>query len=245
MKEKDIIKILKASASDTQLICFPYVGGAATGFAETAAMITSDIEVLAVNPPGHGPDILGSPLKTIDEMAGFFLPVLEKKMKKKVYLLGYSLGAYVAYKICVLLAKKGSPVIPSVIIAASNAPHIINSIDNHSEKDDDDFFTFLKSIGGIPPRLEQRPGLIPMFLEIYRTDFQAAENFKAEPYLLDNPVYLIYGKHDTFASPQTIVEWQDYFSCRMTHYKINGPHMFIKDLPGDLAQSIDTILQNS
>ena len=73
MQQKKTIKVLKDSPVNKQLICFPYVGGAADFFKKTAPFIDGEIQILSVNPPGHGPDILGKPLASIVEMAEYWL----------------------------------------------------------------------------------------------------------------------------------------------------------------------------
>ena len=243
--EDYLIKTIRKGSSDKQMICFPYVGACWFAFRDFVQAIEMDMEIIGINPPGHGPN-QNTLLTNINEMADLYFTRLLPHFKSKVIFFGYSMGALIVYQILDKIREaQGSLKDFLFIIAASNPPHITNIGEKKSRLSDEDFFTFIKSLGGITKELEREKELIQFFLPILRADYKAVENFSITTASLENPVYVLYGKEDHFATNKNSLEWQRYFKNKITMVSVTGGHLFIKDYYQESAQIIEKIIHES
>lgn len=234
------ISILKKSNSNKQLILFPFAGGYANSFLHFSSYLNLDMEILGINPPGHGPNNK-EVLDSIEKMAEEYYLKLLPLLKERVFFLGYSMGGLVAYKVIEKLKQnKISP--EKLVICASNPFHIKtgNSYENNK-----DFIEFLKPLGGITKEIEQDKEILEFFLPILRNDYIALENCVAPSSQMDVSIHIIFGDKDEYVSYENVKQWDRYFSLPPTYHLVHGGHMFINENIKDFSSILSSIFDLS
>src|SRR3954469_9101046 len=85
---------LATSPGAVTLVCVPYAGGRPGIFAPLARAF-ADVNVLAVQLPGHGQRIRERPLTSMDDVIRGLVPAVTHAVQGKFVLFGHSMGALV------------------------------------------------------------------------------------------------------------------------------------------------------
>jgi external thioesterase TEII len=226
IRSKKNFRVLKESGSDRQIVCFPFSGGNANSFLQFAKAFSMDVEILAFTPPGHGGD--NSPLiDDLEELTKLCRLQLAGLLKKRVILLGYSMGAMIAYRLAQQWLADGQPLPELLILSATTTPEDFATKEHVSQFDDKPLISYLDELGGLEPVLKTNPEIMDYFLPILRNDFSLVDynTIRKEP--LPVPAAVIYGTEDTL-SQRRLDCWPDYFSAPPKIYAVDGRHMFIR-----------------
>lgn len=217
------------------LFCFPYAGGNSTFYKEFKTKIKS-VTVQAFNYAGHSSRFCetqyNSPEDVIDDMIDLVL----KKAKKDdtIFLLGYSMGAWVAYEVARKLTYTYDFHIKKIILCAANAPgHHEEAI---HELPQSDFVNKLKEFGGMPEEVLQNKELLELVLPSIINDFRLCYEYTFDMNipLLKCPIIAIHSDEELYAN-----EWSQYSSGKATVHHFEGNHFFILDKFDDTLQIIN------
>src|SRR5947209_1956736 len=91
-----VVHTIRQGTAPQQLICFPFLGGYAGSYYPLASALSDAIEVVAVNPPGHGA-CQKMPLRSMDDMVDLYFHALKPVLKQRCIFFGHSMGAIVAF----------------------------------------------------------------------------------------------------------------------------------------------------
>jgi external thioesterase TEII len=238
-----VVQTIRRGTAPQQLICFPFVGGYAGSYYPLASALSDAIEVVAINPPGHG-SCQKAPLQSIDEMIDLYFDGLKSILKRRCIFFGHSMGAIVAFFLAHRVME--SPeyrVKPSaLIVSAVNSPEFFAQLHMTSQSDDA-IADFLMSVGGIPEELRRETELLKYLAPSFRADFAALESVVVPRPLpqLDIPSRLLFGSTDRSVSAGSIQKWQDYFSQGAREIRIDGGHMFVTQKATDVARHIEDL----
>ncbi|XP_008284027.1 S-acyl fatty acid synthase thioesterase, medium chain-like [Stegastes partitus] len=98
-----------------------------------------------------------------------------------------------------------------------------------SEMSDEDFLSWLTSVGGTPAELLRNPDVLKLFLPSLRADLHVVENFRSDrpgaPFL-SCPVTCFDGKQDV---PHDLQAWKDVTSGDFTVKMLDGSHFYLKE----------------
>jgi external thioesterase TEII len=238
-----ITQIIKRGTGPQQLICFPFLGGYAASYYPLASSLPETIEVVAINPPGHGA-CQKPPLQSMEEMVDLYYCSLKSVLKRHCIFFGHSMGAIVAFFLAHRVINSAEcPVKPSALmISAVDSPDFFSRLHMTSESDET-ILKYLISIGGIPEELQAETALMKFFAPVFRADFAALETALVPQPLsqLEIPARLLFGSTDRSVAPASIHKWQDYFSQGATEIRINGGHMFVMQNATDVARHIEDL----
>ncbi|SES18033.1 thioesterase II family protein [Lentzea albida] len=98
-----------------RLVCFPHAGGDVGTFAELAAAVGPDVEVLAVRLPGRGGRYTHPLPGTFAELTSAVAAGIGPRLGPDAVFYGQSFGALLAYEVAVALGHRG----PAAVVAAS------------------------------------------------------------------------------------------------------------------------------
>ncbi|MGB8954062.1 MAG: alpha/beta fold hydrolase [Tumebacillaceae bacterium] len=236
-----LLKQLKTSTTNKQLICFPFAGGYSTAFRPIAQAIKSDWGVIAIEPPGHGTN--RDPfLTSIDEMADAYVNGLRPYLNTRFALFGHSMGGWVTYKIAQKLEAQG--LYPEVVIISGIRPPGYEG-DTTADMSDKEFIDYVVSLGGIPEEMLAHQELVDLFLPALRADFGALDTFDiTDRTPLRAPVHFLAGTDDPENTPEQVKDWVEYAPNAQFH-TFEGKHMFILSHAPDVAKLIQQILQET
>lgn len=238
--QNKIVKTIRESSSPYQIICFPFVGGHWAVFKELGEMLTTDIEILSVNPPGRMGD-KGNLIDNVDEMTELYLSELKDSFKENTIFFGYSLGSIVSYDLLKKMKRVKTKNINSLhVVSASLPPHLIEKARKITQLPNDKFIGWLNMLGGIPKMLMDDKELLDYFTPVLKADYKAFEDYESDIEKLEIDAHIIAGSDDFFSSSDKMEEWRKYYNNCMD-WKVNGGHMFIKENTVEFAKIINEI----
>lgn len=229
-----------------RLYCFAHAGGTAATFAQWGRLLAPDIEVYAVEQPGHGTRMNEEPLTDVAEMARAILPDLIDMQSDRLpfAFYGHSLGAVVAYELALAMCHNerkaaGSSYTPSerwpqltlqhLFVGAVRAPHLPPVLPPVSHLDQAEFLiTVQQRYGGISDAVLAEPELLEMILPPLRADFAAYEAyFHADRQRLTCPVTAFAGSLDPVVRSESVAAWADHTSGPFRFHTVPGDHFFL------------------
>jgi external thioesterase TEII len=236
-----VVQTIKRGTAPRQLVCFPFLGGYASSYYPLASALSDAIEVVAINPPGHGP-CQKTPLRSIEAMVDLYFDELKSIVKPRCLFFGHSMGAIVALFLAQRVMKSAEyRVKPSgLIVSAVNSPDFFGR-HRMTSKSDDAILAYLLSVGGIPEELQCETALLQYFAPTFRADFAALESVVVPQPIpqLDIPARLLFGSADRSVTPESMRAWQAYFSQRAGEIAIDGGHMFVTQNASEVARHIE------
>lgn len=231
---------ISAPSLRARLYCLPHAGGTARVFYPWRKLLRTDIDVCALEYPGHGTR-LGEPLlDTIEQMAYSIADRLPPESQVPYALVGHSMGSLVAFETCRALAARGAAM-PSLLIACGHrGPRVPRSSPPIHGASHEAFIAHLRELGATPPELFSSPDLLELMLPILRADFHACEVYSphARP-PLPVPIAVYGGLSDEDTSRETLLAWQKETSGPCTVRMFPGGHFFIRDCADHVVVTLE------
>ena len=220
-----------------KLVCLPYAGGNSTAFRPLAEALGPSWQVVAIDPPGTGLSAPEPPLDEVDALCDVFDAQIAPAAYEGGYLLGYSIGGYVAHALVERWERTGRPTPRGLIMCAVNPPNHRDTHPVFSAYDDEHLLDLLAELGGLPPALREERAIFDMFKHVVRAGFRAYERAPEPRGTVRIPVMMIGGRGDVLAPPANLDGWRAF--CRRYQMElVDGPHVFLPDQRGPVAQLI-------
>lgn len=225
---KNVVQVMRKANTAKQLVMFPFGGGSGYSYMELIKDIETDVEIIVINPPGHLPDG-AKPLESIDAMVYLYSKQLQPMLKDNPLFFGHSIGAYVAYDVCKVLAKEIP--IKKMIISSANPPNRAkDSVDLHSEMDRETLIKKSTELGGMPQLFKSEPELLELFITGLRADLKALESYTPEKpgtvKKLKVNASVLYSEGDYILDSSNIHEWEFYLECS-EFIPFKGDHFYL------------------
>lgn len=238
---------LKAGSEEKQVICFPYLGGYANSFLDLSNALGEDVELWALNPPGHGGCAM-QPLEDIEVLLDLYEKEIQEILRPNCVFFGHSMGGIMAYFLTQHLLQSQNSLAESItlVLSSCNTPSDFQG-KNYSNLSNDNLIDHLISYDGIPEELINEKNLLEFFLPIFRADFKVLETSATHDYTpLNIPVYVLWGESDKIVPIESIAQWSKYFRNEVNLIPIeNGSHMFIYDKANVVAKHLEDIIFQS
>ena len=229
-----------------RLFCFPYLGGSAEFVKGVQTLLPADIEVVAIQYPGHGRRMGQDPIDNLNE----FLTECSKALLPAIRgcpdyaFFGYSMGCYLGQELAMYL-KTNYDTWPSRMIMASQNPKFIVCTDPILDRlTDNGIMEQLSSVGGLPEALLEAPELVRMMIPLYRADSKLSEQddndakhwqselTKGNITLLDTLYFGYAGKGEREINRESLNNWSRYSSTHSDFCEariFEGGHFFIDE----------------
>ncbi|MGN9841250.1 thioesterase II family protein [Nonomuraea sp. H19] len=209
-------------APRVRLVCFPHAGGAASFFRSWPVGLPADVEVWAVQYPGHEDRITEPCAGDMDHLAGDIAADLRPLSDRPIALFGHSLGAVVAYEVARLL---GDAV--HLFASARHAPAETVPGDVHL-RDDDAVIDELVRLGGTDGTLLREPEPRSVFVPAIRADFRLAETYRHRPGPhLGCPITALIGRDDPEVTSAQAERWRVHTGHRFALRELPGDHFYL------------------
>jgi medium-chain acyl-[acyl-carrier-protein] hydrolase len=205
-----------------RLFCVPYAGGSSAVFRSWAAGLPDDIEIGAIQLPGHGDRMSEAPLTRLTSLLDLLLPDLRPYFDCPYAFFGHSMGALISFE----LARRTAP--QHLFLSGRRAPSCDRGIVMHTLSDAD-FVAELRSLNGTPPQVLENEELMQLFLPILRADFTVCETYEyVQTTPLKCPISVFAGVRDRSEPLEMMEPWglqtQNQFSISV----LPGDHFFVQ-----------------
>lgn len=214
-----------------RLICFPYAGGGASAFADWAAPLGKDVEVVGVQPPGRGNRFIETPIASLDRMVAELAEAITPLLGKPFAFFGHSNGALICFELARKLAAKGvAGGLRHVFISGNPAPQIRKFETVLHVLGDAELREKLRELNGTPEEILQNEDLLELLMPLLRADFAVAEThrFVMDP-PLDSAATLLGGREDHAITREDLLAWRDLFLGSADLHLFDGGHFFIHE----------------
>ena len=227
-----------------RLICFPYAGGGAPIYASWPDHLPTNIEVIAVQPPGRYERIQESPPRNIREIVDALLPVLIPILNLPFALFGHCLGAMMMFEVARRLEREHG-IRPIHLFASGASPPQFYLVPNALTRSDDDFEAILRAVGFADKTVLRDDDVIRNILPVVRSDFAVAAGYEYSPGpRLNAPVTAFVGDLDVFAPAHIVCGWQAETSRELSTHTFAGGHYFITPERESVCRIIATDMEH-
>jgi phthiocerol/phenolphthiocerol synthesis type-I polyketide synthase C len=236
----DVLAVEDAVAAPRErlrLICFPPAGAGANPFRPLDRELRDDVEVIAVDYPGHGKRIEEPLPVTMAELVAAVADDLAPMLTGRYAFLGHSLGALVAFEFARRLGRAGAG--PTILFVSSSAgPWNDRRTATVSDLDDAAFVERMRAYNGTPAAVLEDVGIMQAFLPTLRSHFAIAEGYRPpHEAKLGVPIVAIGGDSDPHIDPDALEGWADATTSTFASVVVAGDHFHVS-APTGLAAAI-------
>jgi medium-chain acyl-[acyl-carrier-protein] hydrolase len=223
-----------------RLVCLTYSGGRASVFKGLAARLPGDVELCAVEFPGHGRR-LGSepPLTCLRPLVEQLTDVLAGSVRPPFVLLGYSVGALIAFETAGEFARRALPGPEALFVAAARAPHLKSTRVPLHELSRAELVEGLHRLAGQHNPLLDNEELVDVMLPVLRADLGLDETYDRETTSpLHCPITAFGGSEDWTVPPPALQAWSEHTTGVFHAVTLPGGHFFLDSAPDLFAQAV-------
>ncbi|KDN75933.1 alpha/beta fold hydrolase [Streptomyces olindensis] len=215
--------------AETQLVCFPHAGGAASYYHPLSRAMSAQTEVLAVQYPGRQ-DRLGE--ACIEDIPTLADRIAEELMlwceDRRTVLFGHSMGAAVAFEVALRLESRGV-VLAGLVVAGRQAPMIQHDRGTHLATDAE-LVRRLRTLNAVNAEILADASLLEMVLPTIRSDFRASERYlNTTAPQLRCPITALAGADDPMVEVREVEAWEKQTSGPFRMRVLSGGHFFLDD----------------
>jgi surfactin synthase thioesterase subunit len=210
------------------LVCLPHAGGSGTAFHPWRSRLADLVEVIPVEPAGHGRRSREPLPRTFGEAMCSLRDRVERHAHRRYGLFGHSLGALFAFEAARHLTAAGtSPAL--LIVSGRNGPSRTNEGPPCHALPDEAFLQALARFGGVPPEILAEESLLDFFRPLLRADMRIAERYERRPgHPLHCPIVAIFASGDPLVSPAGVAAWREETSAGCRLVEVPGGHFSIR-----------------
>jgi len=222
-----------------RLFCLPFSGGGASFYRDWPEAMGNDIEVRAIQLPGHESRYQEPRVTDADVLVKSIVQALVPFQDKPFAIFGYSLGALLAFEISRELRKQNLNMPQHLFLAAMRAPQTPRVHPPFSILPDDIFVQQIEHYYQPQNEAWKIPELRELFLPVLKDDFVLAENYTyrdEEPLLC--PIDVFAGSGDRGAPPELTQRWSEQTTNIIDHHMYPGGHFFIDKAVKDIQKVI-------
>lgn len=240
-----VVPIRSSSRSALTLYCFSFAGGSAHIFRSWATGLATDVEIMAIELPGHGRRFAETLLTDVDETTQMLCAHLAHTVKQPFVFFGHSNGALLAYELACALQAKGLPMPRLLMVSGKRPPHVPHREPAFHQLPDGELIEKLREYEGTPDAVLQDHELMDALLPILRADFKMAHDYRyTQRQPLRCGIASLGGMKDPWVPADEVELWRELTVASFAHRIFSGGHFFIYDSARAVFEFVDTMLSS-
>lgn len=230
------------------LFAFPYAFGGANIYKQIEKFLDNNINLIAVNYPGHETEYNRQPCKSIQDIANDIYNRIKDKLDEEYMFLGYSMGGLISYELYQIIRKNNKKLPRHIFLFASNEPNYPHEKKDYENFDINQIKEELIELNGTNNEVISNDEIIEFLSPIIKSDLIAISNY--EPTIevnskVKSPVTIVRGENE-----QDIIDceqgWNKYLSNECEYIMVKGDHFFLFNEEINLIQQyVDIINERS
>lgn len=237
-----------------RLFLFPPAGGDVSTYLKWDERLPQNVETCFLKLPGRGMRICEPAIDNLEVLIEMLLKEIEKYNDKPFIFFGHSMGGLIAYNLAQKMSCNKMRLPERIIISSMKAPNFMDtfseSLTNNKEdklynKEDNEFFSRVKNLGGIPQTLMDNKEFMNLILPTFRCDMKLCETYDATTATkLDIPLDIYGGNRDIVAKKEELEGWRKYTTKNCSTTIFSGNHFYFLDNPNILLFQISSRLND-
>lgn len=205
--------------ADIRLFLLHHSGGSATAYRDWPALLPDTITCQSVQLPGRQDRRREEPYTRLAPLVRDLAAVLAADLDARPYaLFGHSMGALLAYRVTVELARTGLPA-PVLLAVSGWSPHGFHTGAPYTgDPYVCDPLAFMARLGSLPAEIGADPRLLAETVRIMRADGAVCADHTDDRAAATCPVVAYTGRDDPLLAPEALRAWADrtpdYLGCR-------------------------------
>ncbi len=226
-----------------KLVCIPYAGGSSLTYKAWKKMLSSEIDVILIELPGHGVRI-GAPLcNNFDAMVDDILLQVENQVYGSPYVLfGHSMGSTLAYELYYKIIEKKLNLPNHIIFSGRLPPDYCRLLETKCGSSLYNLKERVKELGGNTEIFEDE-ALCKIFVPILQSDYRILEDymFKEKGAAIKCGISVFYGINDSATNYPEMRYWALHSAYGALFYSFPGSHFFINSCRDEVIDRINRI----
>lgn len=238
-------RIQSCDSPRVQLYCVAYAGGGASVYRTWKEGLPADVQVNAVQLPGHEERLMEPPIESAPVAGAALADVIELDRLGPFALFGYSMGALVVFEAARELRRRGVPAPLRLFAAAMRAPQVPPANAGlHALPEDQ----FVEEVGrryeAVPAEVVAEPDLMALLLPTLRADMAICDTYSyMQEARLDCPISVLAGDGDANVSPEELKGWGEVGEGAAEEHWFKGGHFFMREQLSELHAVVAAGLQ--
>jgi len=229
----------KRPGATRRLICFPHAGAGASAYAEWAALLPDDVELVAVQLPGRQDRIAEDPFTEVGPLIGVLSHALRPVLDLPFAFFGHSGGATLAFELARTLRARGLPEPGHLFLSGRSAPGADSRVEQLHQLSDAEFCAAIVALGGFDEEILEDDDILETMLYTLRADFTLWEQHRLEPGApLDCPVTVLCGDADPRAPLAEVEGWSTQTTAEFAVETFPGGHFYFLDDPAAVVGAV-------
>ncbi len=227
-------------------MALPPVGASAYWFRGVSRHLPSDVELLAVHPPGRLTRVREESLSSVHEYAQKLAGVLDERDSVPTILIGHSYGGIVALETSRLVQNERRPNLIGLVLCATPLPAdwLTKTQPRHREYQDEEISDIIRRHDPSSAASLEDSRFRELLVDSWRADLQALNDWQpeVEP-KVTIPVTIIRPLKDPLAtSLSDYVSWEALVSQPIQYEEVACGHNIPIDAPQELARLLNNQL---
>lgn len=212
-----------------KLLLFPYAGAGPSVLSDLANTLPPWMEPVGVVYPGRE-ERFDEPFATdLRQLADQLLDPLARELEAPCAFFGHSMGAILAYELCVRLDRLGKA--PEALFLSGAAAPGVALPERLAALPAREFLAKLIALNGFPREALASAELISLMLPILRADFRLCEAHVDQvlrAQMLSLPIHAFAGAADPRAAPEQVALWRNVAGGEFRMHVYPGDHFFLR-----------------
>lgn len=215
-----------AALERAALVCCPHAGGGANYFRPWAASMPAGLGLWALQYPGREERLGEPPCTAMEPLLQDLMQGLGALAPVPFVLLGHSMGAAVAFELCLRLQRHGRA--PVALLLSSHPPPDEVQHSHIHQSDDRQLWLEMVRVGGTPPAVLELPELRRVLTPALRADYQAIESHVfTTGERIGSEVVVCVGDSDPDVPANRAGGWQRFCAREVNLRVFEGGHFYL------------------
>ncbi len=222
---------VRRRGSGPLVVCLPPAGAGAGFFREWETALPG-WTLQPVQLPGREERFTEGAHENADALARDIATAIHAAGWDEVALLGVSYGALLGFLTARHLeAMAGAPALRGLVACARGAPQG-EPRDSVADLPEDELVAYVRSLGGLPPEIDEHPELLALMLPVLRADFRANDQLGCPPdWQIAAPIQAVAGSDDPAMAGEKGAAWETRTTGAFTLEEVAGGHFFMRENP--------------
>jgi medium-chain acyl-[acyl-carrier-protein] hydrolase len=231
-----------------RLFCFPYAGGSAIIYRTWPDLLTSSVELCAINLPGRGARLREAPFTRVSVLVREIATAIRPFFDKPFAFFGHSMGALISFELARQLRLENQAAPVQLFLSGCKAPHLPDNDPPTFGLPDGEFVKEIRRLNGTPNDLLENPELMQLMIPLLRADFAICQTYeyRQEP-PLDFPITVFGGLEDHLVPRSHLEAWRQHTNAAFKLRMLPGSHFFLnseqRSLLNILSQELSEYLR--